>query len=144
MYISSLNYLSCLYTAAPVIDPISPNTMTVNIGDSLTLSCASRGSPPDTFTWRKDNDPTVLQSSTINAVDHNSTRAVFRADYSIASVTTSDSGTYTCNVTNPIGNDIATITVVIGKLLIKTHGSESRGQEEAACMRVFWPTRPLQ
>ena len=27
---------------------------------------------------------------------------------------------------------------------IKTHGSESQGQEEAACMRVFWPTRPLQ
>ena len=27
---------------------------------------------------------------------------------------------------------------------IKTHGSESRGQEEAACTRVFWPTRPLQ
>ena len=30
------------------------------------------------------------------------------------------------------------------KFLIKTHGSESRGQEEAACMRVFWPMRPLQ
>ena len=29
-------------------------------------------------------------------------------------------------------------------MIIKTHGSESRGQEEAACMRVFWPTRPLQ
>ena len=27
---------------------------------------------------------------------------------------------------------------------IKTHGSESRGQEEAACTWVFWPTRPLQ
>ena len=27
---------------------------------------------------------------------------------------------------------------------IKTHGSESRGQEEAACMCVVWPTRPLQ
>ena len=27
---------------------------------------------------------------------------------------------------------------------IKTHGSESRGQEEAACVRVCWPTRPLQ
>ena len=25
-----------------------------------------------------------------------------------------------------------------GDLMIKTHGSESRGQEEAACMRVFW------
>ena len=27
---------------------------------------------------------------------------------------------------------------------IKTHGSESLGQEEAACMHVFLPTRPLQ
>ena len=30
------------------------------------------------------------------------------------------------------------------RIIIKTHGSESRGQEEAACIRVFWPTRPLQ
>ena len=28
--------------------------------------------------------------------------------------------------------------------IIKTSGSESRGQEEAVCMRVFRPTRPLQ
>ena len=27
---------------------------------------------------------------------------------------------------------------------IKTHGSESRGQEEATCMHVFRPMRPLQ
>ena len=27
---------------------------------------------------------------------------------------------------------------------IKTSGSESRGQEEAACIRVFRPMRPLQ
>ena len=33
---------------------------------------------------------------------------------------------------------------ILKELLIKTHGSESRGQEEAACTRVFWPTRPLQ
>ena len=60
---------------------------------------------------------------------YTSTSAVFHADYSIDSVTTSDSGTYTCTVTNPIGSDSAMITVVvIGKLLIKTHGSESCGQ----------------
>ena len=35
-------------------------------------------------------------------------------------------------------------TVSIYMVVIKTHGSESRGQEEAACTRVFWPTRPLQ
>ena len=27
---------------------------------------------------------------------------------------------------------------------IKMSGSELRGQEEAACMRIFRPTRPLQ
>ena len=119
LYISSFNYLSSLCTAAPVIDTPSSSTITVNVGDFLTLSCISQGSPPDTFTWRKDNDPTVLQSTSITAVDHTSTSAVFRADYYIDSVTTSDSGTYTCNVTNPIGSDSATImAVVTSKLLI--------------------------
>ena len=119
IHISSLNHLSSLYTAAPVIDTPSSSIVTVNVGDPLTLSCTSRGSPPDTFTWRKDNDPTVLQSTNITAVNYTSTSAVFRANYSIASVITSDSGTYTCNVTNPIGTASATITVVvISKLLI--------------------------
>ena len=119
MYISSLNHLSSFYTAAPVIDTPSSSTVTVNVGDPLTLSCTSRGSPPDTFTWRKDNDPTVLQSTSITAVDYTNTSAVFRANYSIDSITTSDSGTYTCNVTNPIGSYTATITVVVAsKLLI--------------------------
>ena len=114
--IPSLNHLSSLYTAAPVIDTPSSSTVTVNVGDPFTLSCTSRGSPPDTFTWRKDNG-SVLQSNT-TPVSYTNAIAIFRANYSIDSVTTSDNGTYTCTVTNPIGNDSATITVVvIGKLL---------------------------
>ena len=109
--ISSLNHLSSLYTAAPMIDTPSSSTITVNVGDPLTLSCASRGSPPDTFTWRKDNGP-VLQSTT-TPVTYNDNSAVFRANYSIGSVTISDSGTYTCDVTNPIGTASAVITVVV-------------------------------
>ena len=112
MYIQSLNHLSSLDAAAPVIDTPSSSTITVDIGSSLTLSCTSRGSPPDTFTWRKDNDTTVLQSTSITAVNYTNTSAVFCADYSIDNVTTSDSGTYTCTVTNPIGSDSATITVI--------------------------------
>ena len=100
-----------LYTAAPVIDTPSSSIITVNGGDPLILSCTSRGSPPDRFTWRKDNDP-VLQSTTTPVTYANNT-AIFRADYSIDSVTTSDSGTYTCTVTNPIGSDSANITVVV-------------------------------
>ena len=116
LYILSLNHLSSLYTAPPVIDTPSLSTVTAYVSSSLTLSCTSRGSPPDTFTWRKGN--TLLESTT-TPVTYNANSAVFRADYSIDSVTTSDSGTYTCTVTNPIGSDSATITVVvIGKFLI--------------------------
>ena len=98
-----------------MIDTPSSSTVTVNVGDPLTLSCTSRNSPPDTFTWRKDNGP-ILQSTTAPVAYYNFS-ALFRADYSIDSVTTSDSGTYTCTITNPIGSDSATITVVvIGKL----------------------------
>ena len=100
-----------------MIDTPSSSTVTILVGSPLRLNCTSRGSPPDTFTWRKDNDPTVLQSTSITAVDHTSTSAVFHAEYSIDSVVTSDSGTYTCTVTNPIGSDsVMIIVVVISKL----------------------------
>ena len=117
VHIMSLNHLSSLYSAAPVIDPLSQNYLTINVDSLLTLSCTSRGSPPDTFTWRKDGGS--LLSSNTTPVTYSDSMAVFRADYSIDSVTTSDSGTYTCTVTNPIGSDTATITVVvIGKSLL--------------------------
>ena len=51
-------------------------------------------------------------------MDYTNTNAVFRANYSIDNVTTSDSGMYTCIVTNPIGSNSTTIMVaVIGKLI---------------------------
>ena len=90
--------------------------VTAAVGSSLSLSCTSRGSPPDTFIWRKGNGP-VLQSTT-TPVTYNANSAVFHTNYSIDSVTTSDSGTYTCTVTNPIGNDSTTIAVE-SKLIIE-------------------------
>ena len=87
--------------------PSSP--IFVAIDGTLTLLCTSQGSTPDTFTWRKDNDTTILQSTSITAVEYNR----FRADYSIENVTTSDNGTYTCTATNNLGNDSAIITVYV-------------------------------
>ena len=127
IYISHyLNHHSSFDTAAPVIEIPSSSTVTVDVGDPLTLSCTSRGSPPDTFTWRKDNDPTVLQSTSITAVDHTNTSAVFRAKYSINSITISDVGTYTCTVTSLIGNDSAIITIVCKLLMLNknTYGAK--------------------
>ena len=51
-------------------------------------------------------------------MDYSNTSAVFRADYFIDNVTTSDSGTYTCTMTNPIGSNNAIVTVNVGKSLI--------------------------
>jgi len=113
-----VNHLSSLYTAAPMIDPPSSSSVTVVVGSPLTLSCTSRDSPPDTFTWRKDSGP-IEESTSIITVTHTDTSAVFRADYSIDSVVESDRGAYTCTVSNPIGSDSRTIIVsVIGKLFI--------------------------
>ena len=104
-------------TAAPMIDPPSSSNVTVTVGSPLTLSCTSRGSPPDTFTWRKDNTPITSSFPNLTTVTHTDTEAVFQTDYMFNSVTTSDSGTYTCTVTNPIGSDSETITVNVGKHL---------------------------
>jgi len=111
--------MTFLYTAAPVIDPPSPSVVNLFAGDYIIFSCTSRGSPPDTFTWMKDSSP-VTSSPTLNAVNHDSTNAVFRSDYTIKSVTTSDSGTYTCTVANPIGSDSQMIKITVYGMLI--HG----------------------
>ena len=87
-------------------------------GYNITLSCTSSGSPPDKFTWMKDGDPTVLQSSDITTVAHTITNAIFSIDYTIRNFSISDIGTYTCSVANPIGDDSATITVSLRKLLL--------------------------
>ena len=98
-----------------MIDPPSSSTVPLVEGSSLRLSCTSRGSPPDTFTWRKDSG-SIVQSTSIITVAHTDSVAVFRANLVINSVTTSDSGTYTCTVTNPIGSDSETIAVGGGYL----------------------------
>ena len=88
----------------------SSSSVTIVVGSPLTLSCTSQGSPPDTFTWMKDGFP-ITQSTSITTVTYTNTSAVYRSDYIINNVSSSDSGTYTCTVSNPIGSDSETITV---------------------------------
>ena len=104
-----------LYTAAPLIS-VPSSIVTVLVGSYLTLSCTSQGSPPDTFTWRKDSGP-IINTTSITTVTHTNTSTVFRSDYSINSVTTSDNGTYICTVTNPIGSSTSTIIVIVKGIL---------------------------
>ena len=102
-----------------MIDPPSSSTVIIVVGNSLTLSCTSQGSPPDTFTWMKDG--TVIDPQpNVATLSHDNITANFQTNYTISNVTTSDSGTYTCTVTNPIGSDNETISVVVvtGELIL--------------------------
>ena len=108
-----INYCSLSHCiAAPVIDEPSPPNITADVGATITLSCVSRGSPPDTFTWRKDNDPLMLPSTSITVLEHTGINAIFQANYTIDSVDLDNNGTYTCTVANPIGSDSANITII--------------------------------
>ena len=94
----------------------SSSSISVVDGYNITLSCTSSGSPPDTFTWMKDGVP-VTQSNDITEVTYTSMSAVFSTDYVISNFSISDSGTYACTVTNPIGSDNYSFTVNLHKLL---------------------------
>ena len=95
--------------AAPKLDRTS-SVVRVISGFSLTLSCISRGSPPDSFTWW-NNGFQINQSTNITAITHTNNTAIFRSDYYIDAVTTDNGGVYICNVTNPIGSDSKAVTV---------------------------------
>ena len=98
-------FIYTLYSpASPLITTYSLSTMDVAIGSALTLTCTSSGSPPDTFIWMKDDVP-IIQSTSITAVNYTNTIAVFSTNYTISNFSTSDIGTYTCTVSNPIGSD---------------------------------------
>ena len=88
--------------------------MEAAIGSPLTLTCASSGSPPDTFIWMKDGI-VITNSFSFTAVNHTKTSAVFSTNYTISNLTIKDNGTYMCIVSNPIGIDNKTITVLISK-----------------------------
>ena len=120
LFILVISHCFNYFAGAPMIETPSSPTIAIPVGSSLTLNCTSRGSPPDTFTWRKDDGP-EMESTSITAVTYTTTSAVFRAAYTINNATTSDSGTYTCTVTNPIKSDSDTITVNILGMYIATH-----------------------
>ena len=91
------------FIAPPVLTTTS-QTIHAALGDSVSSTCTSEGSPPDTFTWMKDG--IELQNNIITtSVTHTGSAAVFQSIYSISNFSSSDIGTYRCTVTNPIGSD---------------------------------------
>ena len=112
--------------ASPVLTTPSQNVYAA-LGDSVSLSCTSEGSPPDTFAWMKDG---IELQSNINtaSVTYTGSAAVFQSTYSISNFSSSDIGTYTCTVTNPIGKasmDISLDALVGKQVSMYTHARQN-------------------
>ena len=92
-------------------------------GYNVTIICTTvNGTPPISIMWE-------LNGESIDGDANN--------NYSITITNPNNTDIITCRAHNNIGSDDE-------HTKIKTHGRESRGQEEAACTRVLWLTRPLQ
>ena len=102
------------YFIAPPVLTTTLQTIHAALGDSVSLTCTSEGSPPDTFTWIKDGVQLQNNINTIS-VTYTGSAAVFQSTYSISNFSSSDIGTYTCTVTNPIGS--ASLDIVLDDLL---------------------------
>ena len=87
----------CYCTVAPynvtINDTVSP--VTVEYGESLTLSCSNSGGPNNMFRWLKDG---MFEGTTGNTL-------------MINPVTANDGGIYECVVNNTAGKGSANITI---------------------------------
>ncbi|XP_053561791.1 brother of CDO [Bombina bombina] len=79
--------------AARIIYPPTAQTIIVTKGQSLILECVASGMPPPKITWAKDG---------ADIVGHNKTRFLL-SNLLIDATNEEDSGTYTCNASNGIG-----------------------------------------
>lgn len=100
-------YTLCLPPlVAPVIRAVE-SSITVVLGDSVTMSCVASGDPTPTQTWSR------------NGVGVAGPRVQLSADGSALTLTTTtlqDEGAYTCHASNPASTQTDTVTLnIIGE-----------------------------
>jgi hypothetical protein len=79
------------------ISAIVPATRIVNVGDKVSFTAAASGTAPFSYQWKVDGSPIAGATTTI---------------LTRANLQTSDSGSYTVDVTNPAGTGSATPAVL--------------------------------
>ena len=107
-------HLTSTLPSIPLVPPtfiVTPSNITTIEGVALNLTCSVYGDPPPTVQWLRGG--VVLSSQGV---------------YSIATVSRSSSGVYTCTAFNPIGLASADITLDV---LCKYFASHA-----VVCMRV--------
>ena len=78
-------------------------------GENVDISCSAFGIPIPSIMWKKDGVTLSSGRGTTISYSSNSTNSVV----SIANVTSSAGGSYTCRATSRIGEDNSTVVLII-------------------------------
>ena len=87
------NYIVSPFGSVSILTSNLP--VLTNFGSNVSKSCIADGGPNNTFEWTNDQGEVVSNSSQLQ----------------LTSITGSDAGTYTCNVTNAAGSGADEVTV---------------------------------
>ena len=85
---------------------LTPSPHFVLVGEQLHLYCTFDGIPAPVVMWLKDGSAFNITDPDISVV----TNATY-SQITVGNVTESDSGTYSCNITNSVGNAQGLINV---------------------------------
>ena len=87
---------------------VSPDTQTVNFGDSASYTCRARGGPNNTFQWyHRGNE---ITNDAIYTITTTSTYSNLTIDNIVG---LDHGGAYTCNVTNDAGYENVTTMLLV-------------------------------
>ena len=104
-----------IYSAAAPMVTVDPPTPAATVGSPLTLSCSAIDCIRNSFTFEWRLDGVLVSSSRVRSIGSSSSQLT------VDSVTTSDYGTYTCSVTNSLGTNVGTFTVVRAGMSATVH-----------------------
>ena len=118
-----------MFSVAPVVS--TPDDAIYSRGDDVTLICTAMGGPDNVFQWMDSSNAVVESSSTLT----------------LANVTATDGGEYTCMVSNAGGVSSASTSVFISPYFIvepQDVGGASGTMVTLTCMAEAFPAPTYQ
>ncbi|XP_019858316.1 PREDICTED: hemicentin-1-like isoform X1 [Amphimedon queenslandica] len=115
--VSSTTVVSTKYIAPSIITKLTTETVTIN--DNISIICTATGLPPPTVSWMKGGIPTMGNNLVSEvAVNIDGTPSVTTSTLTLAGVTLTDEGEYTCIASSPefsgtVERIVKNITIIV-------------------------------